>query len=36
VFRNAQMSWTDLAAIGGIEAYSPWMRIWRNARKLVG
>ena len=36
VFRNAQMSWTDLAATGGIEAHSPWMRIWRNARKWVG
>lgn len=36
VFRNAQMSWTDLAATGGIEAFSPWMRLWRNARKWVG
>ncbi|RMX06478.1 phosphoribosylformylglycinamidine synthase [Corticibacter populi] len=36
VFRNAQMSWTDLAATGGIAAKSPWMRIWRNARKWVG
>lgn len=36
VFRNAQMSWTDLAATGGIGAFSPWMRIWRNARKWVG
>ena len=36
VFRNAQMSWTDLAATGGIDAFSPWMRIWRNARKWVG
>lgn len=36
VFRNVQMSWTDLAATGGIEAKSPWMRIWRNARQWVG
>ena len=36
VFRNAQMSWTDLSATGGLEAFSPWMRIWRNARKWVG
>jgi phosphoribosylformylglycinamidine synthase len=36
VFRNVQMSWTDLSATGGIEAFSPWMRMWRNARKWVG
>ena len=36
VFRNVQMSWTDLHATGGIDAYSPWMRIWRNARRWVG
>jgi phosphoribosylformylglycinamidine synthase len=36
VFRNIQMSWTDLAASGGQDAFSPWMRIWRNARKWVG
>jgi phosphoribosylformylglycinamidine synthase len=30
------MSWTDLGATGGIGAFSPWMRIWRNARKWVG
>ena len=36
VFRNAQMSWTDWAATGGIEAFSPWMRLWRNARRWVG
>ncbi|WP_367065512.1 phosphoribosylformylglycinamidine synthase [Oryzisolibacter sp. LB2S] len=35
-FRNIQMSWTDLAATGGLEALSPWMRIWRNARRWVG
>jgi len=32
VFRNVQMSWTD----GDKSAFSPWMRIWRNARKWVG
>ena len=32
VFRNVQMSWTS----GGKGEFSPWMRIWRNARKWVG
>jgi len=32
VFRNIQMSWTDRDPV----AFSPWMRIWRNARKWVG
>lgn len=32
VFRNVQMSWTS----GDRSASSPWMRIWRNARKWVG
>jgi phosphoribosylformylglycinamidine synthase len=32
VFRNIQMSWTS----GDKSALSPWMRIWRNARKWVG
>ncbi|AVO39917.1 phosphoribosylformylglycinamidine synthase [Simplicispira suum] len=36
VFRNVQMSWTDLAATGGLDAASPWMRLWRNARRWVG
>lgn len=31
VFRNVQMSWTD----GELGAYSPWMRLWRNARRWV-
>ncbi len=32
VFRNIQMSWTG----GDASAHSPWMRIWRNARRWVG
>jgi phosphoribosylformylglycinamidine synthase len=32
VFRNIQMSWTNL----DLNAYSPWMHLWRNARKWVG
>ncbi|MEY3446773.1 MAG: hypothetical protein RIR45_1528, partial [Pseudomonadota bacterium] len=32
VFRNIQMSWTDLDA----NAHSPWMGLWHNARKWVG
>jgi len=32
VFRNIQMSWTD----GDPSAFSPWMQIWRNARRWVG
>ncbi|MGQ9724584.1 MAG: phosphoribosylformylglycinamidine synthase [Tepidimonas sp.] len=36
VLRNAQMSWTDLGATGGIEAFSPWMRMFRNARRWIG
>jgi len=31
VFRNIQMSWTS----GDKSELSPWMRIWRNARKWV-
>ena len=36
VFRNVQLSWTDLAATGGLDAASPWMQMWHNARKWVG
>jgi len=36
VFRNIQMSWTDMAASGGADAPSPWMRLWHNARRWVG
>ena len=36
VFRNVQMSWTDLVSSGGINAPSPWLRVWQNARKWVG
>ncbi|MDP9968490.1 phosphoribosylformylglycinamidine synthase [Variovorax paradoxus] len=32
VFRNIQMSWTG----GDKSELSPWMRIWRNARRWVG
>jgi phosphoribosylformylglycinamidine synthase len=32
VFRNIQMSWTS----GERDAFSTWMRIWRNARRWVG
>ena len=32
VFRNVQMSWSG----GDISAHSPWLRIWRNARRWVG
>jgi phosphoribosylformylglycinamidine synthase len=32
VFRNIQMSWTS----GDASAWSPWMRLWQNARKWVG
>ncbi|MDP9932415.1 phosphoribosylformylglycinamidine synthase [Variovorax paradoxus] len=32
VFRNIQMSWTS----GDKSALSPWMQIWRNARRWVG
>ena len=32
VFRNIQMSWTS----GDASQLSPWMRMWRNARKWVG
>ncbi|HWI83402.1 phosphoribosylformylglycinamidine synthase [Ramlibacter sp.] len=32
VFRNVQMSWTS----GHQSEFSPWMQLWRNARKWVG
>ena len=32
VFRNVQMSWTP----GDKSEFSPWMRLWRNARCWVG
>ena len=32
VFRNIQMSWTTLDK----SSLSPWMRLWRNARRWVG
>ena len=36
VFRNVQLSWTDLSATGGLNAASPWIQLWHNARKWVG
>jgi phosphoribosylformylglycinamidine synthase len=36
VFRNVQMSWTDLSKGGDIASTSPWLRVWQNARKWVG
>ncbi|MDM7456177.1 MAG: phosphoribosylformylglycinamidine synthase [Tepidimonas sp.] len=36
VFRNVQMSWMDLGATGGLDAFSPWMRMFRNARRWIG
>jgi phosphoribosylformylglycinamidine synthase len=36
VFRNIQMSWIDYDRAGGIDGFSPWMRLWRNARRWVG
>jgi len=36
VFRNVQLSWTDVKATGGLDAWSPWMQLWRNARKWIG
>ncbi len=32
VFRNVQMSWTN----GDKSQFSPWMQVWRNARKWLG
>jgi phosphoribosylformylglycinamidine synthase len=32
VFRNVLMSWTP----GDVDALSPWMRMFRNARRWVG
>ncbi|MBU3711659.1 MAG: phosphoribosylformylglycinamidine synthase [Limnohabitans sp.] len=35
VFRNLQFSWTEPSRTGGLEGFSPWMRLWRNARRWV-
>jgi phosphoribosylformylglycinamidine synthase len=35
VFRQLQFSWTPVDAHSQLEAYSPWMRLWRNARRWV-
>ncbi|BAO83163.1 phosphoribosylformylglycinamidine FGAM synthase [Serpentinimonas maccroryi] len=36
VFRNLQLSWTDPRHSGALEGPSPWLRLWRNARRWVG
>ncbi|MEW5885336.1 MAG: phosphoribosylformylglycinamidine synthase [Pseudomonadota bacterium] len=36
VFRNLQFSWTDPRHRGALEGPSPWLRMWRNARRWVG
>ncbi len=36
VFRNVQMSWTDLSATGGLNVASPWVQLWHNARRWLG
>ncbi|MDR0258417.1 MAG: phosphoribosylformylglycinamidine synthase, partial [Comamonas sp.] len=36
VFRTVQMSWVDYDKAGGKSEFSPWMRVWRNARKWLG
>ena len=36
VFRNLQLSWTDPRQSGALEGPSPWLRMWRNARRWVG
>jgi phosphoribosylformylglycinamidine synthase len=35
VFRNVQMSWTPNDIHSDINAHSPWMQLWHNARKWV-
>ncbi len=35
VFRNIQLSWRDAAQLDA-SSQSPWMELWRNARKWVG
>ena len=35
VFRNIQMSWMDRTQQDNGD-HSPWMQLWRNARKWVG
>ncbi|NJM43432.1 MAG: phosphoribosylformylglycinamidine synthase, partial [Brachymonas sp.] len=35
VFRNVQMSWNPSAS-GSLEAHSPWIQMWRNARNWLG
>jgi len=36
VLRTLQMSWHDSAQCASADGFSPWMRLWRNARAWVG
>jgi len=36
VFRRLQMSWVDPSLPGDPQGLSPWIRLWRNARRWVG
>ena len=36
VFRRLQMSWFDPAVPADPQGLSPWIRLWRNARRWVG
>jgi phosphoribosylformylglycinamidine synthase len=35
VFRQLQFSWTASSSFQKSTDFSPWMRIWRNARRWV-
>jgi phosphoribosylformylglycinamidine synthase len=35
VFRNLQFSWMPRHPFQQMEDFSPWMRLWRNARRWV-
>jgi phosphoribosylformylglycinamidine synthase len=36
VFRRLQMSWFDPAVTTDSQGFTPWIRMWRNARRWVG
>jgi phosphoribosylformylglycinamidine synthase len=36
VFRRLQMSWFDPSVDTGAQGLTPWIRMWRNARRWVG